>query len=98
VTYYDFRNNTTDATTLLTDYFIVHCHPATSACTSPADWVFETRLTNASFDMSRAPVARGFFTGDYEGLGVAGAKFGAFFSMPHNGSDPASVFFREVGP
>jgi hypothetical protein len=51
--------------------------------------------------MRQAPVARGFFTGDYEGLGVAGTKFGAFFSMPHDtphGSDPASVFFRMVGP
>ena len=42
-------------------------------------------------------MARGFFTGDYEGLGVAGTKFGAFFVMPH-GTDPASVFFRKVGP
>jgi hypothetical protein len=96
VTYYDFRNNTAGAS-LLTDYFIVHCHPTTSSCTSPAHWTFETRLTNASFDMRQAPVARGFFTGDYAGLGVTGTKFGAFFSMPH-GSDPASVFFRRVGP
>jgi hypothetical protein len=95
VTYYDFRNNTA-AASLLTDYFIVHCHPATKSCTSPTDWV-ETKLTDTSFDMRQAPVARGFFTGDYEGLGVAGTKFGAFFSMPH-GTDPASVFFRRVGP
>jgi len=95
VTYYDFRNNTA-AGTLLTDYFIVHCHAATTSCTSPADWV-ETRLTDTSFDMRQAPFAFGFFTGDYEGLGVAGSKFGAFFAMPH-GSDPASVFFRRVGP
>jgi hypothetical protein len=96
VTYYDFRNNTA-AAPLLTDYFIVHCHPATSSCTSPADWTFETKLTDTSFDMRQAPVARGFFTGDYEGLGVAGTKFVAFFSMPHL-SDPSSVFFRRVGP
>ena len=34
VTYYDFRNNTDDAATLPTDYFIVHCHPSlTVTCT-----------------------------------------------------------------
>jgi hypothetical protein len=96
VTYYDFRNNTPDPATLPTDYFIVHCHPATSACASLTDWI-ETRLTNAPFDMRRAPLARGFFTGDYEGLTAAGNKFAAFFSQSH-GSDPSSVFFRKVGP
>jgi len=95
VTYYDFRNNTAGPT-LSTDYFIVHCHPATSSCTSSTAWV-ETQLTSTSFDMRAAPFARGFFTGDYEGLGAPGTKFGAFFSMPH-GTDPASVFFGRVGP
>jgi hypothetical protein len=96
VTYYDFRNNTADPNTLPTDYFIVHCHPATSACTGTTDWI-ETQLTERSFDMRRAPLARGFFTGDYEGLSNEGNKFAAFFSQSH-GSDPASVFFRRVGP
>jgi hypothetical protein len=96
VTYYDFRNNTADPSTLPTDHFIVHCHPATSACTSTADWI-ETQLTERSFDMRRTPLARGFFTGDYEGLGNARNACAAFFSQSH-GSDPASVFFRRVGP
>jgi len=98
VTYYDFRNNTDDPTTLLTDYFIVHCHPsATVSCTDPADWENEVQLTDVSFDMRKAPFARGFFVGDYEGLGAAGNKFAAFFSQSH-GTDPASIFFRRVGP
>ncbi|SRR6266542_1846086 len=92
VTYYDFRNNTTDAS-LLTDYFVVHCH---AACTDTASWS-ENRLTDVPFDMRKAPNARGFFTGDYEGLTSMGATFGAFFSQSH-GSDPASVFFRRIGP
>lgn len=97
VTYYDFRNNTPDAP-LLTDYFIVHCHPTTpTACTNPANWTSENRLTNTSFDMRLAPFANGFFTGDYEGLATAGNDFLTLFSQPH-GTDPSSVFFRRAGP
>ena len=97
-TYYDFRNNTA-AADLKTDYFVVHCHPtAPSACTNPANWVNEIRLTNASFDMRQAPLTTtGFFTGDYEGLASAGDDFTPFFSQPH-GSDPSSAFFRRIGP
>jgi hypothetical protein len=96
-TYYDFRNNGPE-TPLLTDYFVVHCHPATTDCTDAANWVNEIRLTNTSFDMLQAPLTTtGFFTGDYEGLASAGNDFTPFFSQPHGG-DPSSVFFRRVGP
>ena len=90
VTYYDFRNNTS-AASLLTDYWVAHCH---SLCTDTASWS-ESRLTTSSFDMTKAPDARGFFTGDYEGLTSIGTTFGTFFSQSH-GSDPASVFFRSA--
>jgi hypothetical protein len=96
VTYYDFRNNTA-AAPLLTDYFIVHCHPTSpTACADPANWVNELKVTDTSFDMRQAPDAGGFFTGDYEGLANAGTTFGTFFSQPH-GTDPASTFFRSAG-
>jgi hypothetical protein len=97
-TYYDFRNNTS-GDPLLTDYFVVHCHPTTpTACTNPANWVNEIRLTRRSFDMLQAPLtSTGFFTGDYEGLASAVNDFTPFFSQPH-GTDPSSVFFRRVGP
>jgi hypothetical protein len=96
VTYYDFRNNTS-ATPLLTDYFIVHCHPITpTACADPANWVNELKLTDSSFDMRQAPEAGGFFTGDYEGLANAGTAFTTFFSQPH-GTDASSTFFRRAG-
>jgi len=97
-TYYDFRNNDS-GTPLLTDYFVVHCHPtAPTACTNSANWVNEIPLTNTSFDMLQAPLtSTGFFTGDYEGLASAENDFAPFFSQPH-GSDPSSVFFRRVGP
>jgi hypothetical protein len=96
VTYYDFRNNTS-AQPLLTDYFIVHCHPTTAACGNAANWGNEIRLTNTSFDMRQAPFANGFFTGDYEGLASDENDFTPFFSQPH-GADPSSAFFRRVGP
>jgi hypothetical protein len=101
-TYYDFRNNGEEEA-LLTDYFVVHCHPTTpAACTDPANWVNEIRLTKTngggSFDMLQAPLTTtGFFTGDYEGLASAGNDFTPFFSQTH-GTDPSSVFFRRVGP
>jgi hypothetical protein len=93
VTYYDFRNNTPDAS-LLTDYWAAHCH---GGCASAANWGDELQLTAASFDMNQAPYAGGRFVGDYAGLAAAGNDFLSFFSQSH-GSDPASVFFREFGP
>jgi hypothetical protein len=101
VTYYDFRNNTPNPNTLPTNYFVVHCHPSSSNCSEAGDYGNEVRLTNAPFDMEKAPDARGYSTGDYEGLandvGDEGSDFTPFFSQTH-GSDPASVFFRRVGP
>ena len=93
VTYYDFRNNNGGAD-LRTDYFVIHCH---SGCGNATNWGNEIRLTNTSFDMRQAPMARGFFVGDYEGLASDGNDFVAFFSQPH-GSDPSSAFFRRTGP
>jgi hypothetical protein len=46
--------------------------------------------------MRDAPNASGFFTGDYDGLAAIGS-FLTFFSQSP-GSDPASTFFRHVGP
>jgi hypothetical protein len=96
VSYYDFRNNTADGgATTPTDAFVVHCH---ANCSSSAGWGEpELRVTDASFDSRKAPVARGFFLGDYEGLGSNGSRVFPFLAMTH-GSDPASIFVRNVGP
>jgi hypothetical protein len=96
VTYYDFRNNTTATTTLPTDSFIVRCHPTTAtSCTNPANWVGnETRITPTSFDMRNAPVARGFFVGDYEGLAVTDTTFRPFFVQAGAG---ACTFVGQAG-
>ena len=57
VSYYDFRNNTADSgATTPTDAFVVHCH---ADCADRASWGEETRVTDASFDSRKAPVARG---------------------------------------
>ncbi len=80
VSYYDLENATA-AKPGLTDAFLVHCH---SACAKAASWTAggETRVsTSGSFDMTTAPVARGFFVGDYEGLTASGTAFHPFFAM-----------------
>jgi Neuraminidase (sialidase) len=78
VTYYDFRNNTS-APGALTDHFIVYSddHGAT--------WGDEARITPRSFDLETAPVARGYFLGDYEGLAARGNAFVPFFVQTNSG-------------
>jgi BNR repeat-like domain len=91
VTYYDFRKNTS-ASGVPTDYWLVHCH---SGCTNRANWS-ETHVAG-SFNIKRAPNARGYFLGDYEGLAAVGGGFRAFFAHPTS-SDRANVYFAKVGP
>jgi hypothetical protein len=91
VTHYDLRFNTADGgATLPTDYWFLHSH------NDGATWA-ESRVTTTSFDMRKAPFARGLFTGDYEGLAVQGGNFLSLFSQTH-GSDPASIFFARITP
>ena len=47
--------------------------------------------------MRQAPVARGFFVGDYVGLAVVGNDFKPFFVQTKK-TDPAGVFSTTVGP
>jgi hypothetical protein len=101
VTFYDFRNNTAADGILATDQWGVHCHPASEDRSRSAGWSEETRATPAAFDMRQAPFARGYFTGNYEGLGFASSDgdavgpasdvFASYFSqLP--GGDPSSAF------
>ena len=92
VTYYDFRND--DSTGELADHFAVHCH---APCAGGASFGDEVRLTDVSFDILNAPVARGLFLGDYVGLATSGQNALAVFTQPH-GTDKSSVFFRRTGP
>jgi hypothetical protein len=45
----------------------------------------------------KAPVARGFFLGDYVGLGQNGTAYFPFFTITTQ-TDPANIVTREVGP
>ncbi len=94
VTYYDFRNNT-PAAGVPTDYWFVHCH---GTCTNPANWS-ETHVAG-SFDMETAPVSRGFFVGDYEGLASSGNSFVPFFIQTNSGNtaNRTDAFETTVGP
>jgi hypothetical protein len=94
VTHYDFRNNT-PAPGLPTDYWLLHCH---GGCTDPGNWE-ETHVAG-SFDMESAPVARGYFVGDYEGLTGVGNAFLPLFIQANDGntSNRTDAFFTTVGP
>jgi hypothetical protein len=91
VTYYDFRNNT-GAPGLPTDYWIVHSH------NGGLSWT-ETHIAGP-FDMEIAPVARGFFLGDYQGLTNIGNDFVPFFIQTNGGNtvNRTDAFATTAGP
>jgi hypothetical protein len=96
VSYYDFRSNTADnGATTPTEAFVAHCHAASEDCSVAASWGDEVAVTDAPFDSRRAPVARGFFLGDYVGLGQNGTAFFPFFTVT-TATDPANIVTREV--
>jgi hypothetical protein len=76
VTYYDFRNNTPDRTTLPTDYWIALSTDALS---------FRESHLSGSFDLDDAPDAGGLFLGDYQALTSDGSDFLPFFVQTNTG-------------
>ena len=92
VTYYDFRSNT-PAAGLPTDYWLVHCH---ATCTNAVNWS-ETHVAGP-FDTEQAPVARGFFLGDYEGLTSIGNDFLPFFVQAGPAAGQSDAFAARVTP
>lgn len=99
VSYYDFRNNTQSKTTLPTDVWLVHCHAAAANCTDAGSWTSETHLMGP-FDLDTAPIARGLFVGDYEGLVASGTSFLAVFVATNSGNlaNRTDVFAVRVSP
>ena len=93
-TYYDYRNDR-DNGREATDYFAVFCNPRTTDCRKRSSWGLELRLTNASFDMLNAPIARGYFLGDYMGLERAGRIVHPVFGIA-TGSDLTAVVTRRI--
>ncbi|MFL6069752.1 MAG: sialidase family protein [Actinomycetes bacterium] len=92
VAYYDFRNNTA-AAGLPTDYWFTAC---SAACTAPASWS-ETHV-DGPFDMENAPVARGYFLGDYQGIATAGAAFNLLFARAGLQPSTADVVLAQLQP
>lgn len=89
VSYFDLRDNTADATTLLAGYFLAR------STDGGATWQ-ETRLAEP-FDLDMAPNANGLFLGDYMGLAGSGGAFHALFVRTTG--DPANrndVFHARV--
>ncbi|HEX9074794.1 MAG TPA: sialidase family protein, partial [Anaerolineae bacterium] len=91
VTFYDFRNLTTQKTTLPTDYWFKR------STNGGASFGNEVHLAGP-FDMLTAPNAGGFFVGDYEGIGIAGTTFHPFFVATNSGntSNRTDVFTTVV--
>lgn len=81
VLYYDFRNNTPDPG-LPTDVWLTHS-------TDGGD-TWEEQHVTGPFDMKAAPVARGWFLGDYQGLEPIGDDLIAFFATSQG--DAANVY------
>jgi hypothetical protein len=86
VTYYDFRDNTPNTSTLPTAAFAVFSHNGGSTFGG------EVRLTKKSFDLDLAPRAGGLFLGDYVGLSHVGATFVPFYTQTVSSSNPTDIF------
>ena len=92
VTYYDTRNLTAGQTANLpTDYWVK------LSTDGGATWGNEQHIAG-SFDSRTAPVARGFFLGDYEALQPSGTGFLAVFVKTNcNATDTAGQLFPSGG-
>ena len=106
VLYYDFRNNDAGDPVLETDAFLVHCDEpsATEGDLCAGEWQ-ETQVTPTSFDLRQAPVANGYFLGDYIGLAATDADddgtedtFVSFFTQSNSASDPATIYSSQISP
>jgi Neuraminidase (sialidase) len=93
VTYYDLRGNTPDPATLPTDYWFVSSHDGGRT------WANEQHVAGP-FDLTTAPVARGYFLGDYQGLAAKGNAFVTFFAATNSGNlaNRTDVFAATVTP
>jgi hypothetical protein len=91
ITYYDFRSLTAgDTATLPTDYWFK---------SSKDGFATDSHLAGP-FDMLSAPNARGFFVGDYEGLGTSGRAFVPFFAQTNSGdtSNRTDIIATRITP
>jgi hypothetical protein len=92
VTYYDIRNNT-PSPGLDTDYFVAISYDGGTT------WQ-ESKITPVSFDDTTAPISRGYFLGDYQGLADNGTAFKSFFVQTNSGntSNRTDAFATTITP
>jgi hypothetical protein len=93
VLYYDMRNDTADAATLLVDIWFT---------TSTDGTTWSEAHVAGPFDFNAAPTAEGgLFVGDYQGLSSANGRFAALFAQtnsdPTNRSDIFESMVRSLG-
>lgn len=72
VTYFDFRDNTSDPRSLPTDLWL------SESADGGATW--SERPVAGPFDLAIAPNARGLFLGDYQGLASDGDRFAPLYA------------------
>jgi len=93
VAWYDYRNDVGGDSAASTDYW------NRISSDGGATWT-EQRLTAASFDISKAPVApasRGYFLGDYMGLAARGSAFANLYVVTTgNTANRNEVVFQTV--
>jgi hypothetical protein len=95
VTYYDFRNDVNTQGVELADFFGVFCKSSSADCSKGANWGNEVRLTNHSFNMLEAPVARGPFLGDYMAMVSDSDAVWPVFGLV-TGPDRTADFTRKI--
>jgi hypothetical protein len=91
ITYFDLRSNTADTATLPTELMLARSSDA-------VNWT-EVRLT-PTFDLITAPLAGGYFIGDYFGLAASGNVFVPVYvrttGSTTNRTDVYAVFARSI--
>jgi hypothetical protein len=94
-TYYDFRFDKNDGREAA-DHWAVLCDPSAVDCRKASSWAVELRLTSSSFNILKAPVAGGYFLGDYMGLSAAETRVFPVFGIV-DGERRTSIFTRPIG-
>lgn len=88
VLYYDFRNDVLNDAPLSADTFLAVFEETDSDTGGSTgiglNFKEEIRLTDSSFDVRKAPIAGGYFLGDYSGLQANGTTFYTAFVTTTN--------------